>query len=144
LILGAYIRFGKGGNIVDNISAGGIAVGIDPYSGKTGPVAYDDPAKKYYEHPDTNVNFCNFMIPDWEEVLEIAKKVQKSTFFYKLLGLDIAISQNGPVVIEINANPEMSYQEMYTRPFLKDKEILSEFAKYDLLFNKPQKNLTLD
>lgn len=143
LILGAYIRFGKGGNIVDNIGAGGIAVGIDYDLGKTSQVGYDNLAKKYYVHPDTKLNFCNLNIPDWEEILKIAQKVQKATFFYKLLGLDIAISKDGPVVIEINANPEMSYSELYTQPLLKDKRILEEFSKYDILFNKRQKNLIL-
>ncbi len=143
LILGAYIRFGKGGNIVDNIGAGGIAVGIDYDLGKTSQVGYDNLAKKYYVHPDTKLNFCNLNIPDWEEILKIAQKVQKATFFYKLLGLDIAISKDGPVVIEINANPEMSYSELYTQPLLKDKKILEEFSKYDILFNKRQKNLIL-
>jgi hypothetical protein len=141
LILGAYMRFGKGKNIVDNVNAGGLAIGIDHHYGKLHPDAYDLLARKYYEHPDTKFVFNGFEIPHWKDVLKLGENIQKATYFYKFMGMDIAITGKGPVVIEINANPEMAYLEMYTQPLLKDKKVRNEFAAYDLLFNKPQKSL---
>ena len=75
--------------------------------------------------------------------MEIATKIQKACYFYKLLGLDFAVSKKGPVVIEVNANPEVGYQELYTVPLLKDERVRREFDRYGLLFNKAQKKLVL-
>lgn len=140
LIFGTGMRFGRGGNVVDNVGAGGIAVGINNYSGITVSVGFDGPARKHYNHPDTMVNFCKFTIPHWKGIVEIATKIQKASYFYKLLGLDFAVSKTGPVIIEVNANPEMGYQELYTGPLLKNERIRREFDRYGLLYNKVKKN----
>ena len=142
LILGSYMRFGMGGNIVDNVGAGGVMVGIKPESGKLGDVGYDHIAEKYFEHPDTKFRFSGFSVPYWEEIKKLAIHIQASTFFYKFLGMDIAVSQNGPVLIELNANPEMGFMELFPPPLLKNEKILKEFAEYDLLYNKAQIELS--
>ena len=61
--------------------------------------------------------------------------------FYKLIGMDIAVTQVGPVLIEVNANPDIVFQEQTSGPLFKDKRVLKEFDKYDLLVNKYQKKL---
>ena len=58
-----------------------------------------------------------------------------------MLGLDIAITPDGPVLIEMNPDPDLIFQEQTAGPLLKDRQILLEFEKYDLLINKYQKNL---
>ena len=141
IVLSASMRFGVGSAYVDNWSAGGIAVGVDHSNGVLMETAYDKRGGQYYEHPDSKVVFKNYKIPCWDEVVQIAHKVQESCPFYKLIGVDVAISKNGPVLIEINANPDIVFQEQTAGPLLRDKKTLSEFAKYDLLINNYQKNL---
>lgn len=141
IILSSSMRFGVGSAFVDNWSAGGIAVGVNHSNGVLMETAYDKHGGQYYEHPESKVVFNNYKIPYWDDVLEIARKVQGACPFYKLVGVDIAISENGPVLIEINANPDIVFQEQTAGPLLRDKRTLSEFAKYDLLINNYQKNL---
>jgi len=141
LILSASMRFGVGNAFVDNWSAGGVAVGVNHQNGTLMEVAYDKRGNKFYEHPDSKIVFKDFKIPRWNEVLEIAKTVQKSCTFYKLIGIDVAVTNTGPILIEINANSDIIFQEQTAGPLLKDKKILTEFAKYDLLINKYQKRL---
>ena len=135
------MRFGTGKSYVDNWSAGGIAVGIDHNKGRLKEIAYDKFGKQYTEHPVSKIEFNNYKIPQWDQVIQTAQKVQKAFFFYKLIGMDIALSKNGPVLIEVNANSDIIFQEQTSGPLFKDKSVLYEFAKYDLLVNRFQKNL---
>lgn len=141
IILSASMRFGVGNAYVDNWSAGGIAVGVDHNNGSLMETAYDKYGSQYYEHPDSKVIFKNYKIPCWDDVVQIARKVQGACPFYKLIGVDVALSNNGPVLIEINANPDIVFQEQTAGPLLRDKRILFEFSEYDLLINNYQKNL---
>jgi len=58
-----------------------------------------------------------------------------------MLGLDIGISLEGPILIEVNPNPDIILQEQAASPLLKHKGIYEEFEKYDLFVNKFQRNL---
>lgn len=141
IVISALMRFGVGGAYVDNWSSGGVAVGVNHYSGVLYETAYDKHGNKYFEHPDSKLRFEGFQVPEWDKVCELAIKVQCAFSFYKLLGLDIAITEDGPVLIEINQSTDIVLQEQTAGPLLADKTIFSEFEKYDLLINKCQKNL---
>ncbi|MGK0430756.1 MAG: hypothetical protein ACJARX_002435, partial [Psychroserpens sp.] len=55
----------------------------------------------YYKHPDTGIVFDNFQIPYYNEVIDIVTKAS-SLFKFPFLGWDVAITPNGPVIIEAN------------------------------------------
>ena len=144
LIISVMMRFGVGNSFVDNWSTGGVAVGVDHGNGKLMKIAYDKDGNQYLEHPDSKIIFHDFQVPQWEQVIRMALAVQQSCPFYRIIGMDIAISKEGPTLIEVNANPDIIMQEQTAGPLLKDKKVLAEFAKYDLLINKYQKNLLLN
>jgi len=52
-----------------------------------------------------------------------------------MLGPDITLTCNGPILYEINATPDLSSTEQSCGPLLKNERILEEFKKYDLLIN---------
>jgi hypothetical protein len=141
LILSSSMRFGVGEAYVDNWSAGGVAVGVDHNTGVLKSIAYDKKGRQYNEHPVSKLVFNGFQIPQWKEVVEMSLKVQNKCSFFKMLGLDIAVTSSGPVLIEINPNPDLIFQEQTAGPLLADRLILEEFDKYDLLINKYQKRL---
>lgn len=141
ILISASMRFGVGEAYVDNWSAGGIAVGVDRKSGTLRDIAYDKKGNQYLKHPVSNKRFEGFQVPRWTEVEAMALHVQNKCPFYKMLGLDIAITPDGPVLIEMNPDPDLIFQEQTAGPLLKDRQILLEFEKYDLLINKYQKNL---
>ena len=67
--------------------------------------------------------------------------MQRRLSYNKLLGQDIAISEDGPVIIELNAEYDNVMFEQACGPLLKNKIVREEFAKYDLLINKYQKSI---
>ncbi|MDG6219547.1 MAG: sugar-transfer associated ATP-grasp domain-containing protein [Candidatus Thermoplasmatota archaeon] len=143
IIISAFIRFGRGKLIVDNFSQGGIGVVIDVETGKLNKYGLVSNEINYRltHHPDSKKEFHNFTIPYWDEVKRISKRIQQLCPFYRLLGLDIAITDSGPVLLEVNAHRCLAGHEAIAGPILKNKEALIAFSEYDLLINSFQKNL---
>lgn len=141
LILGAYIRFGIDHPYIDNICTGGVGVKVNVESGHLNEIGYGFNGLKCKSHPTTDVIFKNFQIPFWPEIVKLAKQIQLDFSFFGLLGHDIAVTPNGPVIIEINAIPDIVALEMLCGPLLKNKSIKTEFGKQNLLINRYQERL---
>ena len=141
IVISSSMRFGVGNAHVDNWCAGGVAVGVDYVTGKLMKIAYDKKGRRYFRHPISGITFEGFEIPHWGEVLNLAQRIQKACSFFKMLGLDVAIMPDGPILIELNPNPDIVFQEQTAGPLLKDKRVYEEFAKYDLFVNDFQRKL---
>lgn len=120
----AVMRFGAGGNFVDNASQGGVFVGIEE-NGNLQPVGYHEPGIKNNlvvngKHPDTGVQFGGMSIPYWAEILDTAKKFHK--FFYGIpsIGWDIAITPDGFVFTETGEDWEIPVYQV-THGGLREK-----------------------
>lgn len=121
-ILFASIRTSiKKGSIVDNAGAGGCFANIDIEKGEIWKNAYSEcVAFKNFskelaplidkdgiaKHPLTGVKFVGFKIPFFKESVNMVLDVANNVNFYnrRLLGFDIAITENGPLIVEVNAN----------------------------------------
>ena len=124
----SVIRFGTGGNFVDNASQGGMFVGIEE-DGRMQEVGYHEPGVKKNlivrgVHPDTGVKFGGMKIPYWEELLATAKDFHK--FFYGIpsIGWDVAVTPDGFVFTETGEDWEIPLYQV-THGGLRDK-----FYKY--------------
>ncbi|MDD2321345.1 MAG: sugar-transfer associated ATP-grasp domain-containing protein [Geobacteraceae bacterium] len=135
IIIGALMRFGVGDAYIDNTSSGGIAVGINLDTGELNGIGYDFNCNTFKYHPTSRVVFTGFIIPCWNEVINLAQKTQKQLSYYKLLGLDIGITPDGPVLIEINSAHDNVGLEQSYGPILKNKIVLDECHKYNLIVN---------
>jgi hypothetical protein len=141
ILLGAFIRFGLNNHFLDNQCVGGLSVGVDLDKGALYESAMNSKGEKFYQHPDSGFKFHGYVIPFWKEIVELSKRVQSYFSYYKLVGSDIAVSPDGPVLIEINAIPDHAGLEMDYGPVLKDERVWKEFMKYDLLINKLSRKL---
>lgn len=102
VILGAFIRIGGKGSIVDNISSGGSSVSIDN-NGKLGKYAYDKYRRRSKIHNGINFYDNEFVIPNFEKVKDLVTKVAKCMPHMSLFANDVAIDENGEVkLIEVN------------------------------------------
>lgn len=144
MLISAFIRFGSGNNIVDNWSAGGVAIGVDLATGRLQTIGYDRYGRPYDHHPNSNTAFGGVIIPDWPTACELAIKVQQGLPYYRLLGLDIAVTPSGPILIEINPRPDFITQEQTCGPILKKPEVLHYFAEDRLLTRSMTKLLRRD
>lgn len=109
-LLSSILRVGtKETGSVDNWAKGGYAVGIDEF-GKLRKYGFKKPhfGLKNDRHQDTNFMFDGFEIPFFKEACQICIKAH--TLFYTLgsIGWDVAITENGPMIIEGNDNFEIS------------------------------------
>ena len=141
VLLGATMRCGRRESVVDNWSAGGIAVGVDDATGELAAIGFDKRGRRYAEHPDTGVPFQGVVIPRWAEVRDLAVRTQAAFPFFRLFGVDVAVGAAGPVIIEINALPDLVFQEQTSGPLLARRDVLEAFAADDLLFSGAQRAL---
>src|SRR5690606_899382 len=88
----AAMRFGVGNAHVDNWSAGGVAVGVDHRSGRLMECAFDKRGHRFERHPDTQFRFAGYEVPFWPQVLQMAEEVQRGLDFYRLIGVDVAVT----------------------------------------------------
>lgn len=102
----ATMRVGREGRIVDNAAAGGLCVKIDMATGRLGSFARTKPAistHPFAHHPDTDVAFGSIVVPFWPEVLDLVRRGGQAMAPLRSLGWDIAVTPEGPIVIETNA-----------------------------------------
>ncbi len=118
-VLDAFMRIGTGNNHVDNVSSGGLFVIVDKEKGILDKYALQGMihgGQKITHHPDTNVEFSGFEIPFFEEVKEFCLELTKQ-LPNRLIGWDIAITPNGPVVLEGNPRPGFILGEFYHKGY---------------------------
>lgn len=107
----AYLRIGTsatGG--VDNLAAGGIAAEVDVGTGRFGNALILDGVNQGNlvpcpVHPDTKVPIEGVM-PRWEETRELVLDIARSIPQLEYFGFDVAITEDGIKVIEINRSPD--------------------------------------
>jgi hypothetical protein len=141
VIVGALMRFGVGSMYVDNWSAGGIAVGVDFRTGRLRGPGYDKQGARHTRHPVSHIEFSGYQLPHWQQAVELGTLTQQTLPFVKILGLDIAFTESGAVLIEINSAPGFVSLEQVSGPFLASFETWAAFADYDLLYNTKQRHL---
>lgn len=102
-ILGAMLRITINSSI-DNLAAGNIAAPIDVDTGLVnGPAVYSDITKAdEYEHPVTKAPIIGFKIPFWEESMKMVTEAALLNPNNRSIGWDIAITDQGPELIEGN------------------------------------------
>jgi len=141
LFLGAFIRFGLGPSPVDNQSSGGLSVGVDLSTGRLFETAMDGRGVRFLSHPGSQVTFADVTVPFWHDVIAVAERLQRCFPYYRLLGPDIAVTNEGPVIIEVNATPDHAGLEMDFGPTFKSRKAWLAFKEYDLLINEPSRAL---
>lgn len=101
--LGARLRISENCQ-VDNMAAGNNAAPIDMEAGIiNGPGVYSDITKKeVVVHPVTGVPIVGFLVPFWPEIIDMIKKAAKQIPANRSIGWDIAVTANGPELIEGN------------------------------------------
>lgn len=107
----AMIRFGNH-TIVDNVHSGGIAAGVNLETGRIETEAYDKYFRRYLMHPVTNEPLMGFAIPQWEMVKNLVIQAASVTPQLRYSSWDIAVTTNGPVLIEGNWDAEFSPEQM--------------------------------
>ena len=133
-IISGMLKMSTNNAPVDNLSTGGCAVGIDLNTGRLRATAY---AKmKYFgtrtlkEHPVTGLRFEGFGIPFINEAQELVLKAAGLMPALRLVGWDVGISEDGPVLIEGNSDYGLSTNDLAFGGYMTNenfKKVLCEF-----------------
>jgi hypothetical protein len=111
----AVLRMAVGENTtVDNFHAGGIAARIDVATGELG-AATDvglRPDRGWCDrHPDTGAVIRGRRLPIWQETTDLVCRAHAAFADRVVIGWDVAITDDGPVLIEGNGAPDVDIHQ---------------------------------
>lgn len=105
-VIAAILRMGVGKSEIDNASSGGIYAAVDIKTGIVVSHALNYKGEKYIYHPTTQTIIPGFQIPMWNECLNYVKEGAKLIKGVPLVGWDIAVTDDGPTLVEVNESPD--------------------------------------
>lgn len=98
-----FMRTGRSGSFVDNGGKGGIFAIIDDKTGQICSDGRNEHLETYEKHPDSGITFKGWQIPEWKEVVNLAKDIHENVFpKHPYIAWDFALSDKGWVLIEGN------------------------------------------
>lgn len=102
--IGGFMRFPRKGAVVDNLSSGGYGADYR-ITGRLGPIRSLDPASSLSKrHPDTGADIAGSVIPEWDLVSALALRAHTHISDIAMIGWDVALPGDEPVLIEANTN----------------------------------------
>ena len=101
----SLVRIGSGDNDVDNICSGGMYTLLSSKGEITHPAFCDRTVTYYEQHPANGLPFIGFCIPYFREAGELCKKAALKEPRMRYIGWDVAITPDGPVLVEGNNLP---------------------------------------
>lgn len=132
-VISMILKVGRSSsNHVDNIISGGIPIFINLESGMLSKAHFykDHDHIEYKSHPETKFEFYKKMLPFFKEIKEIAINAHQLFPSCAIIGWDIAITENGPVIVEGNGLPDVANMQICDP--LKDRlEPLFEIKEKD-------------
>jgi hypothetical protein len=136
-IVSGHIRMSINNNHVDNISSGGCFVSVDLQTGRLRKYGYttikNGASKALTQHPVTKTVFENFVIPYFNESRELVLKTAACMPGLRLVGWDVAIGENGPIIIEGNSDYEIRGSDFADGGYLNNPTFRKVLHEIDYL-----------
>lgn len=109
IIFHPFLRIGRGEAVVDNAGSGGIICALDKDTGIV-VAARDEYGKVYETHPESNAQLLGFQVHKWKEAIDMAKKLAQVIPTNRYTGWDLALTENGWIMVEGNARGQFVWQ----------------------------------
>jgi hypothetical protein len=130
-VLRACWKIPAGGNAADNYwRNGNLLAKLDKNTGEVKRVISGSGVDLavHSHHPDTGANLIDFKLPHWDAVVSTALEAARVMEQAPLIGWDIAVLDDGVVIVEMNGRPD------FTLPQLADSRgILTEAPLLDFM-----------
>lgn len=94
---------GSATSIADNMVKGGMGAAVDIQTGIVKTFGYDLKNNPYTHHPISGKQIIGFQIPNWDILLKTIASAHKMIPGFPLLGWDVAVTENGVEIVEINS-----------------------------------------
>jgi hypothetical protein len=131
-VMASMVRTSFGANkTVDNLHAGGIGALVDVESGmlsKASNLGSDAHLGWFSAHPDTGAPIEGKKLPCWEQAKALAVAAHRQFSDRVVIGWDIAILEDGPIVVEGNGNPDLDILQRFMRTGLREHRLAELLA----------------
>ncbi len=111
-------------NVADNFwRPGNLACDVDPETGTIRTVRSKDPlgTTDHADHPETGAPLLGETLPLWDQVIDMARRCAPIFQSARYQSMDIAIGQDGPILIEVNTGGGFDLPQLASgRGFLTD------------------------
>lgn len=104
-LLRASVRLPVAGSVVDNVTAGGMVAAVNLSTGRLedGVIWRPDRLVQYTSiHPSSGAVVTGFQLPAWSAVTQLAEQAHRAAPTLPLVGWDIALTADGPLLLEAN------------------------------------------
>lgn len=114
-----FMRFGMNGMNVDNISSGGIYAQVSREGFITSDAFKEDltfsdnGGRLYSQHPTSGITFQGYKLPNIELVFDYVERLAFQIPQYRYIGWDIALTEEGVDLIELNTYPGYDSMQCY-------------------------------
>ncbi len=109
------LRMGCGGSVMDNAVSGGLFALVDIETGIVTTMGMNYENLRVVKHPDSGVIIPGFSIPYWKESKKLVEDAAHVVNKLRIIGWDIAITPNGPTLVEANDEPGMPLLQVPAR-----------------------------
>jgi hypothetical protein len=99
----ACFRMPVGALVADNFAAGGLAAPITLHDGRLGSAVFKSRAGVFDAHPGSGAAIRGRYLPHWSKLKRLAVAAHAEFKTLPAIGWDIAITADGPVIVEGNS-----------------------------------------
>ena len=132
-VFSCFLRFGLKTAFVDNVSSGGAYIGVNMETGTLFAEALTDfthgKGKTYLVHPDNNLTFEGFQVPYFQEAKQLVIEAANRLPQLRVIGWDVAIRPDGPVLLEGNELPGIVFSEISQKGFRNNKVFIELYEE---------------
>ena len=111
---------------VDNFHQGGLATVVDAETGMIGEasnIGVRPEVGWLSVHPNSGVTFKGMILPDWAAVVALAVAAHQAFPQRIMVGWDVAMLADGPMIIEGNGRPDLDIHQRVERRPLGDQRV---------------------
>lgn len=118
-VLGAVLKVGRDNQVTDNSIQGGLTANVCLSTGELEGLKDTGVNRTCYQvHPNTNCLIKGIRLPHWEACLDLSKRVLRAFPGITFVGLDMAIGPDGPVIVELNPEPDRKSARNFGEPLV--------------------------
>lgn len=129
----AVLKLPSSRNLADNFwRPGNLLCNIDPETGEVlRLVATDGPGLQELDaHPEVDADLVGETLPYWEDVLKVNERVTELHTPLRYQSTDICITDDGPVVVEVNAGSSFSLPQYASGKGFLTPKVRSNFHQW--------------
>ncbi len=80
---------------------------------------------QYERHPDTQAAIVGFEIPHWSRIVETILNAARVMRPLGVIGWDVAVLDNGPVIVEMNESPDFGLTQLADGRGILDEKFIA-------------------